>query len=87
MFGLAGNDTITLSEVNGALPLANLFGGGGNDVLTGGSGNDQLFGQAGNDTLLGKGGFDLLFGGTEQRHAHRRRRRRPGRSARAATTA
>jgi Ca2+-binding RTX toxin-like protein len=65
VFGLDGNDTITLSEVNGALPKANLFGGAGNDVLTGGSGNDQLFGQAGNDTLLGKGGFDLLFGGSE----------------------
>ena len=56
---------ITLSEVNGALPRANLFGGAGNDVLTGGSGGDQLFGQSGNDTLLGKGGFDLLFGGSE----------------------
>jgi Ca2+-binding RTX toxin-like protein len=65
VFGLDGNDTLTLSEVNGALPKANLFGGAGNDVLTGGSGNDQLFGQAGNDTLLGKGGFDLLFGGND----------------------
>jgi Ca2+-binding RTX toxin-like protein len=65
VFGLGGNDTLTLSEVNGALPKANLFGGAGNDVLTGGSGNDQLFGQAGNDTLLGKGGFDFLFGGAD----------------------
>ena len=65
VFGLDGDDTLTLSEVNGALPKANLFGGAGNDVLTGGSGNDQLFGQAGNDTLLGKGGFDLLFGGND----------------------
>jgi Ca2+-binding RTX toxin-like protein len=65
VFGLGGGDTITLSETNGALPAANLFGGSGTDVLTSGSGNDQLFGQAGNDTLLGKGGFDLLFGGTE----------------------
>jgi Ca2+-binding RTX toxin-like protein len=64
-FGLGGNDVITLSEVNGALPRANLFGGAGNDVLTGGSGTDQLFGQAGNDTLLGKGGADLLFGNSE----------------------
>ncbi len=64
-FGLGGNDTISLSEVNGALPAANLFGGAGNDVLTGGSGADQLFGQGGNDTLLGKGGGDLLFGGSE----------------------
>ncbi len=27
-FGLAGNDVLTLSEINGALPAANLFGGG-----------------------------------------------------------
>ena len=65
VFGQGGNDVITLSEVNGALPLAHLFGGAGNDVLTGGSGNDQLFGESGTDTLLGKGGFDLLFGGNE----------------------
>jgi Ca2+-binding RTX toxin-like protein len=65
VFGQGGNDTVTLSEVNGALPKASLFGGAGNDVLTGGSGSDQLFGQSGNDTLLGKGGADLLFGGTE----------------------
>jgi Ca2+-binding RTX toxin-like protein len=65
VFGQAGNDTITLSETNGALPVANLFGGAGNDTLTGGSGGDMLFGQAGNDTLLGKGGFDFLFGGAD----------------------
>ena len=63
LFGLGGNDTLTLSETNGALPAAHLFGGAGNDVLTGGSGADQLFGEAGNDTLLGKGGNDFLFGG------------------------
>jgi len=63
VFGQGGNDTLTLSETNGALPRANLFGGDGNDVLTGGSGADQLFGQQGNDTLLGRGGFDFLFGG------------------------
>jgi Ca2+-binding RTX toxin-like protein len=62
-FGQGGDDVITLSETNGALPAANLFGGTGNDVLTGGSGGDMLFGQADNDTLLGKGGFDFLFGG------------------------
>ena len=65
VFGLGGNDVITLSEANGALPAAQLFGGAGNDVLTGGSGGDQLFGESGNDTLLGKGGFDLLFGGND----------------------
>src|SRR4051794_5806537 len=63
VFGLGGNDVITLNEANGALPAAHLFGGAGNDVLTGGSGADQLFGQGGNDTLLGKGGQDFLFGG------------------------
>src|SRR3954451_10095013 len=65
VFGQGGNDTLSLSEVNGALPAANLFGGAGNDVLTGGSGTDLLFGQAGNDTLLGKGGNDSLFGGAD----------------------
>src|SRR5215207_9551051 len=64
VFGQGGNDTITLNEANGALPTANLFGGGGNDTLTGGSGGDMLFGQSGNDTLFGKGGFDFLFGGS-----------------------
>src|SRR4051812_13366279 len=66
VFGQGGNDTLTLSEVNGALPNANLFGGAGNDVLTGGSGADQIFGQAGNDVLLGKGGIDFLFGGDNE---------------------
>jgi Ca2+-binding RTX toxin-like protein len=65
LFGLGGNDVLTLSEINGALPAANLFGGTGNDTLTGGSGGDQLFGESGNDTLLGKGGFDFLFGGND----------------------
>ena len=65
VFGLGGNDVLTVDEANGALPRANLFGGSGSDMVTGGSGADHVFGQAGNDTLLGKGGFDLLFGGTE----------------------
>jgi Ca2+-binding RTX toxin-like protein len=65
VFGLGGNDVVTLDEANGALPAANLFGGPGNDTLTGGSSSDQLFGQAGNDTLLGRGGFDALFGSSE----------------------
>jgi Ca2+-binding RTX toxin-like protein len=63
VFGLAGNDSITLDEANGALPAANLYGGSGNDTLIGGSAADMLFGEAGNDTLLGKGGDDRLFGG------------------------
>jgi Ca2+-binding RTX toxin-like protein len=63
MFGQGGDDTLSISEVNGAMPAANIFGGDGNDTITGGSGNDLLFGQAGNDTILGKGGDDFLFGG------------------------
>jgi len=65
VFGLEGQDVISLNEANGALPRANLFGGADNDTLTGGTGGDQLFGQGGNDTLLGRGGVDLLFGGGE----------------------
>jgi Ca2+-binding RTX toxin-like protein len=63
VFGLGGNDTITLNEANGALPAATLFGGAGNDTLTGGSAGDLIFGGSGDDTLLGKGGVDFLFGG------------------------
>jgi Ca2+-binding RTX toxin-like protein len=63
IFGLAGNDSLSLDETNGALPQAILFGGSGNDTLIGGSAADFLFGQAGNDSLFGKGGVDFLFGG------------------------
>jgi Ca2+-binding RTX toxin-like protein len=63
IFGLAGNDNLSLDEANGALPRALLFGGAGNDVLNGGSGADQLFGESGNDILNGRGGTDFLFGG------------------------
>jgi Ca2+-binding RTX toxin-like protein len=65
VFGLGGQDVVSLNQANGALPPAHLFGGTDNDTLSGGAGGDQLFGQSGNDTLLGLGGFDLLFGGSE----------------------
>src|SRR5829696_494101 len=58
VFGQGGNDTIALSEVNGALPAANLFGGAGNDTLTGGSGADQAFGQSGDDRMVWNPGDD-----------------------------
>jgi Ca2+-binding RTX toxin-like protein len=64
VFGQGGNDTITLDEVGGALPRANLFGGDGNDVLIGGDGNDVLLGGAGDDVLLGGFGIDVLDGGS-----------------------
>src|SRR5262245_42280084 len=63
VFGLNGNDTISLNEANGALPKANLFGAGGNDTMIGGSGFDMLFGQGGDDNLQGRGGLDTIFGG------------------------
>ena len=65
IFGLGGNDQLSLNEASGALPRAELFGGTGNDTLTGGSGDDVLNGGPGNDTLLGKGGSDILFGGPD----------------------
>jgi Ca2+-binding RTX toxin-like protein len=63
IFGLNGDDALSLDETNGVLPQANLFGGAGNDTLTGGSAADFLFGDVGNDQLFGKGGGDFLFGG------------------------
>src|SRR5215212_9878185 len=63
VFGLNGDDTLSLDETNGVLPQANLFGGAGNDTLIGGSAADFLFGDVGNDQLFGKGGGDFLFGG------------------------
>jgi Ca2+-binding RTX toxin-like protein len=62
---LAGQDSISLDEANGALPAAKLTGGNGDDTLVGGSGDDELSGQGGNDTLLGKGGSDVLNGGND----------------------
>ncbi len=63
IFGRSGNDQLSLSEVNGALPAAQIFGEDGRDTLTGGSGDDLLDGGAGSDTLLGKGGADSVYGG------------------------
>jgi Ca2+-binding RTX toxin-like protein len=61
VFGLAGNDVITLGAgVMGSF----VDGGAGNDVINGGPGNDSLQGSAGNDQLFGNGGNDLLDGST-----------------------
>jgi Ca2+-binding RTX toxin-like protein len=62
IFGQSGNDQIRLDETNGALPVAHMFGGSGNDVLIGGSGADALHGQEGNDQISGGAGDDFLFG-------------------------
>ncbi len=62
VFGLAGNDTIT---VDGSIPSSvTLYGGEGADYLTGGKGDDTLDGGDGNDRLLGGNGNDVLMGGS-----------------------
>jgi len=42
-----------------------LFGGGGNDLLSGAEGDETLAGGPGNDTLVGDMGSDRLFGGAD----------------------
>jgi Ca2+-binding RTX toxin-like protein len=73
VFGGAGNDKVTIDQVNGGITLpATLVGGNGMDTLTGAAGNDLLVGGNdddvlvggdGNDTLIGGGGTDNLDGG------------------------
>jgi Ca2+-binding RTX toxin-like protein len=63
VFGRGGNDSLSMDQVNGPLPPADVFAGAGNDTISGGAGADQLFGEAGVDILLGQGGNDALFGG------------------------
>ena len=63
MFGLGGNDVLTVDDANGPMPPANLVGGDGDDILTGSAADDVLDGGPGNDTLLGRGGDDVLIGG------------------------
>ncbi len=61
VYGLAGNDTITVSS--SVFAPAWLYGGDGSDWLGGGGGNDVLLGGAGGDVLTGNDGRDLLIGG------------------------
>ena len=63
IFGLGGNDVLTIDDANGPMPPANLSGGEGNDRLTGSAADDVLDGGPGDDILLGKGGNDMLQGG------------------------
>jgi Ca2+-binding RTX toxin-like protein len=64
ILGLAGNDTLAVSDANGPMPSANLSGGDGDDTLTGSAAADVLDGGAGNDMLSGRDGADTLTGGT-----------------------
>jgi Dockerin type I domain len=59
--GGLGNDVLTLDETTGALPLARLDGGAGEDVLRGGSVGDIFVGAGGNDTLVGGAGDDTFI--------------------------
>ncbi len=70
IFGMAGNDKITISPA--LTQTAIVFGDAGNDVITagsgdtqvsGGDGNDKIVGGRGNDTLCGDNGNDVIVGG------------------------
>jgi Ca2+-binding RTX toxin-like protein len=61
IFGLGGNDKITVSAALTA--DATILGGTGNDVIVGGSGDDQIDGENGNDVINGGAGDDTLCGG------------------------
>jgi hypothetical protein len=62
VFGLAGNDTITLTAA--VTKQTVLDGGAGNDRITGGAGNDRITGGAGDDTLIGGAGTDRVVEST-----------------------
>jgi hypothetical protein len=65
VYGLAGNDSIAISDVNGAVPVpAFVSGGAGDDTLVGSaSGNDSLCGGQGDDMIQSSGTGNLLQGG------------------------
>lgn len=56
---LFGRDSGNIMAASGFSGMANLFGNGGNDVLTGGSGSDFLAGGDGVDSLNGFGDADI----------------------------
>jgi uncharacterized protein (TIGR03118 family) len=67
--GFAGDDVFVVDPNVTATVIADggagndqIFGAGGNNVLTGGTGNDLLVGRAGRDILVGGDGLDRLFG-------------------------
>src|SRR5690349_18907825 len=66
--GNAGNDTILISDANGAFTDAHVTvidGGDGNDTITGGAGGEALSGGIGNDVINGGAGNDTLIGGPD----------------------
>ena len=64
VFGMSGQDTLSLDEANGALAACpSLRRRWERHARAAGRAADLLFGQAGVDILLGQGGADQLFGG------------------------
>lgn len=61
IYGLAGDDTISIGAGVSSVSIT-VFGGSGNDTITGSAGNDILRGQAGSDLVIGGGGDDTLLG-------------------------
>jgi Ca2+-binding RTX toxin-like protein len=61
VFGLGGNDTISMAAQKTAQLVAH--GGSGDDTITGGDGADTLHGNNGKDKLYGGGNGDCLLGG------------------------
>jgi Ca2+-binding RTX toxin-like protein len=59
--GLDGHDKI---DLRGVTIDAQIWGGGGNDVIHGGDGHDMIWGGAGSDIIDGGRGRDILIGGT-----------------------
>jgi Ca2+-binding RTX toxin-like protein len=60
MFGLGGNDIMTLGSAGGWA-----FGGEDNDTITGLGGNDILIGETGIDIISGGGGNDVVYAGVD----------------------
>jgi hypothetical protein len=61
VYGQDGNDFIAVAP--DVRQTAELYGGGGDDVLIGGGGNNLLVGGDGNDVLIGGRGRNVLIGG------------------------
>lgn len=72
VFGLNGDDTIDLQDLNVELfEIHEAHGGNGNDTLLGSPHSDLLAGGDGNDQLFGFGGNDFLRGDGNQLGAAR----------------
>ena len=74
--GTAQGDTLIYMEaitgsdygdtlVGGGLPLVELRGGGGDDLLFDYGGTANMYGGAGNDTMIGRLGADHFYGGAD----------------------